>query len=303
MTRRAWGYLEGSVSIVLNTALFAAKLWLGAACGSLAIVADAWHTLSDSLTSAVVILGFWVSGRPADDKHPFGHGRAELVAAIVIGTLLAVVAFFFLHESILKLRHPERYPAARFGTAAAALFLVSVVVKEAMARFSIWAGGKTASAALVADGWHHRSDAVASALILAGGLFGGRLGWIDGAMGAAVSLLIGYAAYDVLRSASSLSMGEAPAPDLERRVMEIVADAAPEVAHAHHLHAHAYGDHLELTLHLGFPPRMSIEEAHAISGRVKQALKRRLDVESTTHLEPLHSAGQNTVDTPRGRGV
>lgn len=187
MTRRAWGYLEGSVSIVLNTALFAAKLWLGAACGSLAIVADAWHTLSDSLTSAVVILGFWVSGRPADDKHPFGHGRAELVAAIVIGTLLAVVAFFFLHESILKLRHPERYPAARFGTAAAALFLVSVVVKEAMARFSIWAGGKTASAALVADGWHHRSDAVASALILAGGLFGGRLGWIDGAMGAAVS--------------------------------------------------------------------------------------------------------------------
>ena len=290
MTKQSWGYLEGGLSIVLNTALFAVKFWVGTLCGSVAMIADAWHTLSDTLTSVVVILGFYISVRPADGQHPFGHGRAEPITAIVIGTLLAVVAVFFLQESVLKLLHPDRFPAAHFSPTAIGVFLSSVVLKEALAQFSVWAGRKIDSAALIADGWHHRSDAVASALIVAGGLFAGYCWWMDAVLGVGVSLLIGYAAYDVIRSATSVSLGEAHSPDLERRILRIIAETAPEVAYVHHLHVHAYGDHLELTLHLGFSPQMTIEEAHAISGRVKHALKRRLNVETTTHLEPLPPA-------------
>lgn len=286
MTKKSWGYLEGWISIVLNTALFAVKFWVGTICGSVAMIADAWHTLSDTLTSIVVILGFWIAARPADREHPYGHGRAEPIAAIVIGTLLAVVAVFFLQESVMKLLHPERFPAARFSRLAIWVFLSSVVLKEALARFSIWAGRKIDSGALIADGWHHRSDAVASALIVVGGLFAGYCWWMDGALGVGVSLLIAYAAYDVIRSATSVSLGEAHSPDLERRIRDIIAAAAPEVANMHHLQAHKYGDHVEITLHLCFPPAMTIEEAHAISGKVKHALRRELGVEPTTHLEP-----------------
>lgn len=86
MSKRSLGLIEGWVSIVLNTILFGVKYWVGTASGSVAMIADAWHTLSDTLTSVVVIVGFRVSARPADGEHPFGHGRAEAISSIIIGT-------------------------------------------------------------------------------------------------------------------------------------------------------------------------------------------------------------------------
>ena len=149
------GYLEGWLSSVVNTLLFALKLWVGMAVGSVAMIADAWHTLSDTITSAVVLAGFWVSGRPRDKDHPFGHGRAELIGAVIIATLLGLVGINFLKESYMQLREAERVHFNTFGILA---FGVSVIIKEALAQFSIWAGKKVKSQALVADGWHHRSE-------------------------------------------------------------------------------------------------------------------------------------------------
>ena len=157
------GYVEGILSAVVNTALFLLKLWVGNRSGSISIVADAWHTLSDTATSLVVIFGFWMSTRPKDSKHPFGHGRSEVIAALVIGTLLAVVGFNFFRESLVELRGRT---AAEFSRAAIVVFAVSVVVKEGVAQFSIRAGRRINSPSLAADGWHHRSDAIASGLIL-----------------------------------------------------------------------------------------------------------------------------------------
>ena len=90
------GYLEGWLSSVLNVVLFGLKLWVGMMAGSVAMIADAWHTLSDTLTSVIVLVGFWISGKPKDKEHPFGHGRAELIGAIIIAILLALVGFSFL---------------------------------------------------------------------------------------------------------------------------------------------------------------------------------------------------------------
>jgi cation diffusion facilitator family transporter len=123
------------------------------------MTADAWHTLSDTLTSVVVILGFWISSRLEDEEHPFGHGRAEVIATIIIATLLAVVGINFLKDSIQQLIVQR---SASFSTVGLVVFAISVVIKEGLARFSIWAGKKTDSKSLIADGWHHRSDALAS---------------------------------------------------------------------------------------------------------------------------------------------
>ncbi len=100
-------YIEGIGSIVINVILFILKYWVGIMTGSIAIIADAWHTLSDSLTSIVVILGAKISSKPADDNHPFGHGRAESVASIIIGVLLFIVGSNFLFDAIQRLKSKE----------------------------------------------------------------------------------------------------------------------------------------------------------------------------------------------------
>ena len=127
------GYLEGTLSIILNTILFGIKYWVGIKTYSIAIIADAWHTLSDSFTSLVVIIGFKVSSKPADKKHPYGHGQAEIISSIIIGTLLAVIGVNFLIASIQKFINHQ---SASYGNLAIIIFIISVIVKEGLAQFS-----------------------------------------------------------------------------------------------------------------------------------------------------------------------
>ncbi|HVO37979.1 MAG TPA: cation diffusion facilitator family transporter [Spirochaetia bacterium] len=277
------GYAEGWISVVLNTALFGVKYWVGTTYGSVAMVADAWHTLSDTLTSVVVIIGFFIAYRPADKGHPFGHGRAEPIGAVIIATLLGVVAATFLKESVNRLRH---FQAASFGMTAVIVFGISVVLKEALAEFSYWAGRKIGSESLRADGWHHRSDAIASAMIVAGALVGRYLWWIDGVMGIAISLLILWATIDILRSAATALLGEKPTKELEDRLGALISRETPTATHFHHLHVHTYGGHRELTFHLDFPPDMRLHEAHVLASRVESAVRRELSAEATIHIEP-----------------
>ncbi len=283
---KSLGFVEGWLSIGVNTAVFFLKLWAGLRIASVAMVADAWHTLSDSLTSAVVLLGFWLSTKPADDKHHFGHGRAEAVASLIIGTLLAVVGFSFLKDSVIRL---ARHQAVAFELLGIIIFLMSAVIKEALAQFSLWAGKKIHSHALITDAWHHRSDAVASALIVAGALFGKRIWWLDGAMGVGVSLLILYATYSIMRSAISYLLGESPGKALEIKIHETIRGSDNRLDSVHHVHVHDYGEHREVTAHIKLPGEMSLDDAHAIASKVEKTLKAQLNLETTIHVEPAEA--------------
>ncbi len=283
LSKQKLGYLEGWVSIVLNTLLFGVKYWAGGRIGSVSMVADAWHTLSDTLTSVVVIVGFWIMARPADDRHPFGHARAENIAAIIIGVLLAVVGVFFGYESVQRLLHRQ---AVTFSLFAILVFVASALLKEGLALFAFWAGKKAGSQAVTADGWHHRSDAIASALIVVGALLGGRLWWMDGALGIGVSLLIIWAAVGIVRDSSSILLGEAPDEEMTRSVLASVRKEYPKVNDVHHLHLHRYGHNVELTLHLRLPPAMSVEQSHEIGRRIEERLRSELKLEPTVHIEP-----------------
>ncbi|GAK56507.1 cation diffusion facilitator family transporter [Candidatus Vecturithrix granuli] len=278
------GYIEGWVSSVLNVALFGLKLWIGMLSGSIAMIADAWHTLSDTLTSLVVLLGFWISGRPRDQEHPFGHGRAEVIASAVIGTLLAVVGMNFIKESYLQLR---QHIPVDFTLTGILIFGLSIALKEGLAQFSIWAGRKVNSQALIADGWHHRSDAIASFLIVVGALFGEYFWWIDGVLGVFVSLLILYAAFDILRQASESLLGESIDPKLEQDIQHVITRIAPDTSGMHHPHVHRYGDHLEVTFHLKMNANYSLSQAHEVVSRIESELRATLNIEPTIHAEPL----------------
>ena len=159
------GYREGLVSVILNLLLFVLKYYAGIASASLALIADAWHTLSDSLTSLVVILGIKLSSKKPDKEHPFGHGRWEQISALIIAILLALVGVEFMKDAIAKLRGHE---AADFGWLAYLATVASIVLKEGLARYAFYIARKTGNAAVKADGWHHRSDALSSLMVLAG---------------------------------------------------------------------------------------------------------------------------------------
>ena len=276
---------EGWLSIFFNVVLFGLKYWAGIVTGSIALMADAWHTLSDSVSSIIVLIGAKVSIKPADKGHPFGHGRAELIASIIIGVLLSMIALNFIQESIDKLKNYEK---VLFGTIAIVATIISLVTKEGLAQFAFWAWKKTNSTILKADAWHHRSDAISSAIILVGIFFGKYFWWIDGVLGILVAFLIIYASYEIFREAVNPLLGEEPDADMIDKIHNIcVKITSTDDIITHHFHVHKYGHHTELTFHVKFPGNMVLKEVHDIASKIEDTIKTELNMEATIHMEPI----------------
>jgi cation diffusion facilitator family transporter len=278
------GYLEGIISIFINTLLFGLKYWVGMQTFSIAIIADAWHTLSDSLTSLVVIIGFKISSRPADKEHPFGHGQAEVVSSVIIGTMLMIVGFNFLIASVERFSNQQ---SAVYSTLAIIVFVISVIVKEGLAQFSIRTGKKINASSLVADGWHHRSDALVSLMILAGIFTGRYFWWVDSVMGIIVSLVIFYTTYLILKDSISTLIGKVPAEDFIKEIEKIAFDSVSQDILLHHFHCHRYGDNKELTFHIRLPAEMKLDEAHMITDKLENKIREKMGIETTIHMEPI----------------
>ncbi len=276
--------VEGWSSILLNSLLFILKYWAGVATGSMALIADAWHTLSDSVSSVIVLIGGTISRKPADHDHPFGHGRVEHITAIIIGVLLAIIAFDFMVGAVAKFGTRE---ATVYGTIAWVVTIISVFVKEAMAQFAFLAARKTGSNILSADAWHHRTDALSSLLILAGLFVGKYFWWTDAVLTFLVALMIGYASYDILKKEIHALMGEQPSEELLDRIIQTAQGSSQIQLHLHHIHIHSYGDHTELSCHIKLPPEMTLVEAHEICTRVEKDILEKFGFITTVHPEPL----------------
>ena len=278
------GYREGLVSVILNLLLFVLKYYAGIASASLALIADAWHTLSDSLTSLVVILGIKLSSKKPDKEHPFGHGRWEQISALIIAILLALVGVEFMKDAITKLRGHE---AADFGWLAYLATVASIVLKEGLARYAFYIARKTGNAAVKADGWHHRSDALSSLMVLAGLFLSPYFWWIDSVLGMLISFMLFYAAYGIIREAVNKILGEEPSEEVIGKVEQIVKAEMGNVAYPHHYHIHHYGDHIEFTFHIKVPGEETVEEAHRKATLIEMQIKTELKIDATIHIEPL----------------
>ena len=278
------GYREGLVSVILNLLLFVLKYYAGIASASLALIADAWHTLSDSLTSMVVILGIKLSSKKPDKEHPFGHGRWEQISALIIAILLALVGVEFMKDAIAKLRGHE---AADFGWLAYLATVASIVLKEGLARYAFYIARKTGNAAVKADGWHHRSDALSSLMVLAGLFLSPYFWWIDSVLGMLISFMLFYAAYGIIREAVNKILGEEPSEEVIGKVEQIVKAEMGNVAYPHHYHIHHYGDHIEFTFHIKVPGEETVEEAHRKATLIEMQIKTELKIDATIHIEPL----------------
>ncbi|WP_346856621.1 cation diffusion facilitator family transporter [uncultured Draconibacterium sp.] len=284
MQNKKYIFREGWLSIIANTLLFGLKYWAGIVTGSIALIADAWHTLTDSVSSIIVLLGGKISSKPADDDHPFGHGRAERIATMIIGVLLAIVAFDFILSAIDKFSTREK---TEFGTIAWVVTIVSIVVKEALAQYAFWAAKITKSPILKADGWHHRTDSLSSLVILIGIAVGGSFWWTDAVLSVIVALMIGWASWEIISKEFTSLLGESPSKDLLLSIRETAQKACIQPIHLHHIHIHDYGQHTEMSCHIKLPPAMTLNEAHEICTKIEAAIKSEFGYISTIHPEPI----------------
>lgn len=278
--RAYYGYLEGAVSIVINLALSFVKFGVGFYINSIALIADGFHTLSDLLTSLVVIIGFKFSQQPPDKEHPFGHGRYEDIASLIIAILLAVVGAQFFISSVKRLYSPEIVKGSFL------FFLVilsTAVAKEVLARYSLYLSRKIDSHALLADAWHHRSDALA-VIPVAFGILASSYGyyWVDALSGMIVSGVIVYVGYTIARDASSTLLGKAPSDELILKVRNLAS--LPGVTDVHSIYVHYYGEKKVISLHIQVEP-MGLEEAHAIADTAEQKIADALNASVVVHID------------------
>jgi cation diffusion facilitator family transporter len=283
-SRTSVGYLEAIVSIFGNIFLFAIKLILGIIINSLSLIADAFHSLSDVLTSIVVLVGFKIGGKPADKEHPFGHGRVETVSTLIIAFLLFIVTYDLGKSAIQRIIKPEQVD---FNLLAVIFMIFSAAFKEWMASFSIYLGKKINSTSLIADAWHHRSDAVASFLVGVGLIFT-RFGIyrVDGILAIFVAALIGMVAVELTKSSANMLIGEAPDRELVEKIRK-TALSVRQVVGVHDIFVHDYNTNKVISLHLEVMGNLSADEAHDIATAVEDRIKELSKAISVTaHIDP-----------------
>ncbi|TXJ44018.1 cation diffusion facilitator family transporter, partial [Brachyspira aalborgi] len=213
--------IEGIVSVIINILLFAFKYAVGIFSGSLSIIADAWHSLSDSISSIIVIIGGIFSKKPADKEHPFGHGRIELITSFIVGIMLIFIGYTFFAEAIKNLLNKQ---TATFNKISIIAMIVSIIIKEILAQYSFWAYRKSGAKSLYADAWHHRSDSITSIIILVGILIGKNFWQLDGILSIIVSIVIFIAAFDVIKSSIKPLIGEYPSEEIINKIKNIAKE-------------------------------------------------------------------------------
>ena len=260
--------------LCLNLFLLIFKFWAGIMGGSRAVMADAFHTLTDLSTDLAIIFGvkWWM--RPPDKGHPYGHQRIEAVVTLFVGSVLGVVAVWLAVDGVMGLRRVDESSPKVIALVAA---LVSIVSKELMYRFTVSAGHRTNSRALLANAWHHRSDALSSVPVLvavAVAMFFPKYAFIDHVGELLVSGVILVAAYKIMRSAlGELSDGTSSPEDQE--AIEHVTRAIEGVRDVHAIRSRRVGPGLHVDLHVLVDGDSTVRSGHEVATHVKHALMER----------------------------
>jgi cation diffusion facilitator family transporter len=279
---------EGVLSVVVNAVLFAIKLWVGMVTGSIALIADAWHTMSDSATSIFVVIAAKLASKKADKEHPFGHGRWELITSLLIAGVLIMIGYEFLTKSWDKFKDPD--PDFSYGILAIIVTIASIVIKEILTQVAFYLGKKYKNSVITADGWHHRSDSLSSVVVLAGIVatqFTQNLWWMDSVLGAFCALAIFYVAVKVMAESITKLLGESPDQSFIDELKSEVKKVYDKELYLHHIHIHNYISHRELTLHMRMDPDLTIEYGHIIATEVENMIKERFQMDATIHIEPI----------------
>ncbi len=262
-----------SVSIAAKLALSALKLAAGIIARSGAMVSDAVHSLSDVFSTIVVVIGVRLAGRDSDAEHPYGHERLECVAAIVLAVMLLVTGLFVGYEGVLKIIHSGDRALPTPGILALAAAIVSIAVKEAMFWYTRAHALRLDSTALMADAWHHRSDAFSSIGALVG-IAGARLGFpvLDPLASIIICLFIGKAAVDIFMDAVN-KMVDHSCDEETTRAIRACAEAHEGVRGIDLLMTREFGNVIYVEMELSVDGSLPLIQAHAIAEGVHDEIE------------------------------
>ncbi len=286
--RRGYGTVVSVTGTVLNFFLFAAKFLVGTATGSVSVVADAVNNLSDAGSQVISFISFRISAKPADRAHPFGHGRIEYIASMVVSLLILFIGAELLKESVLHIITPE---PPKHTPAALAVLLLSVLVKLWLAYFNRTVAKRIDSSVMRATAADSLSDALSTSAVLVSATvllcFPQCKLNLDAYMGVIVAIMILLAGLKILNEAKNAILGEAPPDEVIRQIHSVVENY-PEALGIHDLTVHNYGPgHVVAALHIEVDGKADVFVTHDVIDRIEQTLRREHGIEATIHMDPI----------------
>lgn len=280
------------VGSIGNLVLLAFKFVAGIVAGSSAMVADAVHSLSDFLTDIIVLVFVKIGSKPQDASHDYGHGKFETLATLFVALALVAAAVGIIVSAALKItRWIQGEALVVPGTLALWAALLSIAVKEALFRYTVAKGRELDSPAVVANAWHHRSDALSSvgAAIGIGGaiLLGQRWAVLDPFASVVVGAMLVKVAWDLLKGCTG-ELTDSSLPEETEKEIESIICSFPQVSHPHNLRTRRIGNRIAIEAHVRLDGEMPLREAHDIVSSMEDALRDRFGPSThvTIHMEP-----------------
>ena len=278
---------------IVNVILLVFKFIAGILGGSAAMIADAVHSLSDFLTDIVVIAFVRISSKPEDEDHDYGHGKYETLATSIIGLALLMVGLYIFYNGarqIWDVMHGAEIEQP--GLVALIAAIVSILLKEWTYRFTVSVGKKVESQAVIANAWHHRSDALSSigtAIGIGGAILLGK-GWavLDPIAALVVSVFIVKTALGLLSTSSGELLEKSLPKEVEKKIVDIV-ESEPEVSEVHHLCTRRIGNNIAIEMHIRMPGEISLKDSHTRASNIEKKLRQHFGEHThiNLHVEPL----------------
>jgi cation diffusion facilitator family transporter len=292
--RTRYGLMASVVCICCNVLLFGAKMAAGLLTHSIAIMADAFNNLSDAASSIISFVGVKMAGKPADEDHPFGHGRIEYIAAFVVAFLVIQVGFSLLKSSIGKILHPEEMA---FQMISVVILALSICVKLWMGFFNRRLGRRIDSKVMMATAADAMGDVCATSATLASLIVFGVLHFnIDGIVGLIVSVLVLIAGINIAKDTLAPLIGEPISPEVYRKITQFV-ESYNGIAGSHDLIVHNYGPGRSMaSIHAEVPKHVDIETSHEIVDRIEHDIYRELGIFLVIHMDPIDLEDEHVVE-------
>lgn len=284
-TRVKVGYLASIVGVVINVLLSAIKLYIGVLISSVSVTADGVNNLSDTASSVITIIGFRMSSRPPDKEHPYGHGRMEYIASLMVSFMVILVGFQFIQTSFDRIINPKE---VKFEIYSFAILIISITFKIWLSRFNRNLGDKINSSGLKATATDAMGDVLTTSVVVLSIIIGRFTTLpIDGIIGIVVSILIMYNGYNLVKETISPLIGEAPDEELIKSIYEDVL-SYEYITGAHDLLIHTYGAGRTMaTIDVEFPADVGVLEIHEVIDGMERELGEKYDLTLVIHMDPL----------------
>lgn len=283
--RERYGKLSGVVGITCNVLLSVAKLCVGLIFSSISVMADAANNLSDAMSSVVTLIGFKMSGKPADKEHPYGHERIEYVSGLIVSFLILFIGVELIKTSLAKVFEPE---TSYVGVVTFVVLIISILVKLWMFLFNRYIGKKIDSTVILATAQDSLNDAVATSAVLISAIITYFSHFnLDGYMGIAVAIYIIYAGINLIKDTADPLLGVAPSAEFTDKIVEKVM-SYDGVEGIHDLIIHNYGPkRCFASVHVEVSAKQDILVSHDIADNIERDFKLDMGIDLVVHLDPL----------------